>query len=214
MDKRFKTPAQKARTKRERLDRRNRRHREREWIAAAHAADQAGSPVNFLLTLSLHHLADEYGASERFLGLSSPENQELRIWAALRRVAQRHGVQWLALRAPEHDRTKQRHVHIGAYMPSDRALRDAIASVERITGVSAGWIDSRGRSLGRWVHGVVAKSPGGAWMIQRDVIGERGNPHLIAYLAKGSGKRRVEGQHRLSQDLRHLAAQHMTRATV
>lgn len=211
MDKRFKTAAQKARTKRERIDRRDRRQREREWIAAGQAADRAGVPVDFALTLSLHHLVAEYGASERFLSLS-PERQELRIWAALRRVAQRHGVPWVALRAPEHDRTKQRHVHIGAHMPSDSALRDAITTIERITGVSAGWIDCRGRSLGRWVHGVVAKSAGGAWMIQRDVVGEPGNPHLIAYLAKGSGKRRVAGQHRLSKDLRQLATEHMARA--
>lgn len=208
MDRRRKTAAQKERTKRERIARRDRRERQRTWSLAGQAAHLANMPINFSLTLSSHHLADEYGASPNFLS-QSPERQELRIWAALRRVAQRHEVQWIAARAPEHDKGKGRHVHIVAHMPSDAAMRDAISAIERITGVSAAWIDGRGLSLGHHLHGVIAKSPGGAWMMQRDVIGEPGNPHLMAYVAKGSGKRRVDGQHRLSQDLRALTTEHI-----
>lgn len=212
MDRRRRTPAQKERTRRERLASRDKRHRQRRWIAAGQAAHLAGAPLNVALCLSLRHLADEYGAHPDFLGLS-PEQQERRIWIALRRVAHRHGVAWIAARAPEHDRTKGRHVHLAAHLPTDAALRDAIATVERITGVSAAWIDGRGRSLGRHHHGIVAKSPRGAWLIQRDVAGEPGNPHLLAYISKGSGKHHVAGQHRLSAELLSLTTEHMQKAS-
>ena len=204
MDRRRKTSRQKERTKRDRLARR----RKRKWNAAGQAAHLAALPINFSLTLSLQHLPEERGASSRFIG-KTPQQQELTIWAALRRVAKRHGVRWVALRAPEHDRGKGRHLHIAAHMPTEAAMRDAISALERMTGVSAAWIDCRGRSLGRWVHGVIAKSPDGAWMIQRDIAGEPGNPHLVAYVAKGAGKDRVDTQHRMSRDLIAITEEHM-----
>lgn len=208
MDRRRKTAAQKERTKRERLARRAKRQRQHRWNAAGQAAHLADLPINFSLTLSLDRLPEERGASSRFIGKTT-QRQELTIWVALRCVAKRHGVRWIALRAPEHDRGKGRHLHIAAHMPTDAAMRDAISALERITGVSAAWIDGRGRSLGRWVHGVIAKSPQGAWMIQRDIAGEPGNPHLVAYVAKGAGKDRVDTQHRMSKDLIAITEEHM-----
>lgn len=197
---------------RKRLSDAERKHRDREridkrraerWTAAALAAHSAGYPINTFVTVTLHRFDErERGARALFIAADF-KTQESRLWAALRRVAQAHCGVWIAMRAPEHDRGKGRHVHIACHLPDDASRMDAIVAMERVTGAATAWFKPRGARLGR-LHGVVAKSAGGAWMIQRDMGSDPGNPNLIDYIAKASGKAKVEAQHRLSDDLSAL----------
>lgn len=199
MDKRRKTEAQKARTRRARIDRQSAQRRRRKWQEAGRIAHEAGLPFSFHLTLTWGVIDnDDYRPSAGISDLPHAERAR-RVWNALKRIADRRGVPWIAARAPEYDRNKRHHLHLAGHMPHD-ALRDVITTIERVTGAPAAWTDLRGRRLGR-LQGVLAKSEGGGWLLQRDVQGETGNPYLLRYIAKGSGKRTAEGQHRLSRDL-------------
>ena len=98
------------------------------------------------------------------------------------------------------------------HLPDTRALRDAIEAIERLTGAPAARApDMRGKTLpggGRPTHGVVAMSACGGWLLQRHVEAAGGSGVALAsYAAKGSGKAKVEGQHRLSDSLSALARQ-------
>lgn len=202
LDKRRKTPAQKARTAAARLARSQARRRVLHWEAAARAAEAAGYPLNATLTVAWSPLR-----GGPIVGLPAVA-REKRLWADLQQVAARAGVPWLAARGPEYDRTRGLHLHIVLHLPDARALRDAIASVERRTGAPAAWCDMRGRTLrggGRVTHGIVAKAAHGGWLLQRHVDAAGGTGvDLARYAAKGDGKATVEGQHRLSNALSAL----------
>lgn len=197
-DRRRKTREQKAKTYRARIARRLARQREQDWLEAAQRADDDDLPLNFALTVTFRALAQET-CCPAFMALSDAEKAKA-IWAALRRVAASNGVEWIAARAPEYDSRKGPHLHVAAHMPDAVAMQEAVAAIERVTGAPAAWQALRGRRLGR-VQGVIAISPGGGWMAQRDMGSDRGNPGLLRYVAKGAGKHRAEGQHRLSNAL-------------
>lgn len=201
-DRRRRTEAQKAKTQRDRRDRHARQQREDIWRKAALAAHANGHPLNIAFTISQSALVAEDGHREDFTALTH-EEQEKRMSAALRRLAQKHGIPWLSLRAPEYDPTKKRHVHIVAHFPED-AMREAIGAIERLTGVPATLLDLKGVRLGKRLQGVIAKSSNGSWMAQRDLFNVPGNPALVGYVSKGSGKHRVQGQHRASTALLEL----------
>lgn len=137
--------------------------------------------------------------------------REKRLWAELRMVATRAGVKFIAGRAPEHDKTHGLHLHVTIHLPNIRAITDAIETIGQLTGAPAVWCDMRGRCLrssGRTTRGVVAKSACGGWLLQRQDPASNGSSvDLVTYTAKGTGKSKVEGQHRLSNDLAALARQ-------
>jgi hypothetical protein len=142
------------------------------------------------------------------LGLP-PAERDRRVWAALRRVASRHAVPFVAVRAPEHDRQRGQHLHLALHLPGDDAIRDALAAIERLTGALADDVTITGRplsGLGRQRQGVVAASPCRGWMLQRAVTGGGGSAVALAqYLAKSAGRDVALGQHRLSNALAALA---------
>lgn len=209
-DRRRKTPAQKAKTAKARQTRAATQRRRQLWTAAAPAASSAGYPLNTALTVTWAALQDGDRRPGHILDVDAVE-REKRLWSELRLVAARAGVEWIAARAPERDRTRGLHVHVALHLPDTRALRDALDVVERLTGAPAVWCDMRGRSLrggGRNTHGVVAKSACGGWLLQRHVEAAGGSGVALAtYTAKGTGKTKVEGQHRLSNSLSALSRQ-------
>jgi hypothetical protein len=144
--------------------------------------------------------------------------REKRLWAELRMVAARAHVPFLAARGPEHDKTRGLHLHLSLHLPNSAAVKDVIDTIGRLTGAFAAWVDMRGRTLrsgGRATRGVVAKSECGGWMIQRhDPTANGLSVDLITYMAKGSGKSKVTGQHRLSNDLTALTRQWQSKATI
>lgn len=200
MDRRRRTAEERAATQRRHIEERDRRKRAGRWHTAAQAAHDAGLPVNVFITVSLDGLAEKELHPREAFTSRAPEEQEKILWGSLRRLAVRRGIPWIGLRAPELDRNRGRHVHIGGHAPDDDTLLDIVAAVARITGVKADRLNLRGFSHGKHC-GVIALSPARAWMVQRDVRGLNGNPDLIDYVAKAAGKRRVTGQHRLSTDL-------------
>jgi hypothetical protein len=208
-DGRRKSEAAKAATKKARIARASARRRVINWSGAASAAEAAGYPLNVALHITWSTLIKRERRDDHFLSLPAVE-RERRIWSALRLVAARAGVPWLAARAPEHDRRgRGLHLHLVLHLPNVAAIRDALGVVERLTGATAAWIIPSGRTLrgnGRHHHGVVAMSACGGWFMQRRVetLGGSGAA-LAAYAAKGDGKALVEGQHRLSNDLTALA---------
>jgi hypothetical protein len=203
-DGRQKTAAQKAQTKAARLARADTHRRQQRWTAAALAASAAGYPLNFLLTVSWPKIEDGDRRAGHILAKKIVD-RETHLWSELRQVAARAGVEWIAARAPEYDKTRGHHIHIPGHLPDDRALRDAINIIENITGAPAEWCDMRGRTLrgnGRISHGCVAMSENGGWLLQRHVATAGGSGFaLAAYAAKGTGKAKVESQHRLSNAL-------------
>ena len=211
-DRRKKTPAQKAKTRAARLVRAATQRRRQLWTAAAPAAEAAGYPLTTALTVTWAALMDGDRRRGHILDMDVVE-REKRLWTELRLVSARSGVDWIAARAPEHDRTRGLHLHMALHLPDNRAIRDAIEVVERLTGAPAARPpDMRGRSLRgggrRPTHGVVAMSACGGWLLQRHVEAAGGSGIALAsYAAKGSGKAKVEGQHRLSNGLSALARQ-------
>jgi hypothetical protein len=212
VDRRTRTADEKRQTRALRLQRADRRRREKTWPRAAIAAERAGLALNCFATIAWHPLAT---AGERrdghCLGLP-PAERDLRIWAALRRVASRHGVAFVAMRAPEFDRQRGQHLHVAIHLPTDGAIRDALAAIERLTGAPADDVTITGRpmaGLGRQRQGVVAVSGCRGWMMQRAVPGAGGSAKAIAvYLAKATGRDVALGQHRLSNALSALARPH------
>jgi hypothetical protein len=203
-DGRRKTPAQKAKTQAARLVRADTHRRQQRWTAAALAASEAGYPLNFLLTVTWSKIEDGDKRPGHILDRLTIE-RETYLWAELRQVAVRAGVEWVAARAPEYDSTHGSHLHIAGHLPDDGALKDALNVVEQLTGAPAMWRDMRGRTLrggGRTSQGCVAMSANGGWLLQRHVATAGGDGFtLAAYAAKGTGKAKVEGQHRLSNSL-------------
>jgi len=203
-DRRQRTAAQKAQTKAARLARADTWRRKQRWTAAALAASEAGYPLNFMVTLSWPKIEDGDRRSGHIL-TKKIVDRETHLWTELRQVAERAGVEWIAARAPEYDKTRGQHLHIAGHLPNDRALRDAINIVENLTGAPAKWRDMRGRTLpgdGRTSQGCVATSANGGWLLQRHMATAGGSGFaLAAYAAKGTGKAKVEGQHRLSNAL-------------
>jgi hypothetical protein len=203
-DRRRTTAAQKAKTAAARLARADTHRRQQRWTAAAIAATAAGYQLNFLLTVSWPKIEDGDRRAGHILAKKIVD-RDTHLWSELRPVAARAGVEWIAARAPEYDKTRGQHLHIAGHLPNDRALRDAINIVENLTGAPAKWCDMRGRTLpgdGRTSQGCVAMSANGGWLLQRHMATAGGSGFaLAAYAAKGTGKAKVEGQHRLSNAL-------------
>ena len=203
-DGRCRTPAQKAKTATARNARADTHRRQRRWAEAALAASAAGYPLNFMLTVTWPKIDD----GDRRPGhiLEKPTvDRENHLWSELREVAARARVDWIAARAPEYDKTRGQHLHIAGHLPNDDALKDALNVVEHLTGAPAMWSDMRGRTLrggGRMSQGCVAMSANGGWLLQRHMATAGGDGFtLAAYAAKGAGKAKVAGQHRLSNAL-------------
>ncbi len=209
-DRRLRTPAQKAASAAARLARAATRRRRQLWTAAAPASEAAGYPLNTAITITWAALEGGDKRRGHILAMGEIE-REKRLWSELRFVAARAGVEWIASRAPEHDRKHGLHIHLPMHLPDTGALSDALDVVERLTGAPAAWRDMRGRTLrggGRTTHGVVAMSACGGWLFQKHVAAMGGSSIALAsYAAKGSGKSKVEGQHRLSNGLSALARQ-------
>lgn len=218
IDRRRRTDAEKARTRAKRQAKASERRRQAQWIAAAIAAADAGTPFNVAVHLTWFNLAngDRRGGRSDILGLDLAE-REKRVWAALRQIAVRHGVDWIAARAPEYIGHRGQHLHLAVHLP-DMALADVIEAVQRLTGVPAEWVDFRGRSsrsAGRNSRGVIGRSACGGWLIQRNTRkGADGGSGIMAYAAKGDGKAQVEGQHRLSNAAAALAREHAKRRNI
>jgi hypothetical protein len=203
-DRRRKTPAQKAKTQAARLARADTHRRQQRWTAAALAASAAGYPLNFMLTVTWPKIEDGDRRRGHILAKKIVE-REAHLWSELRQVAVRARVEWVAARAPEFDKTHGQHLHIAGHLPNDAALKDAMNVVEHLTGAPAMWCDMRGRTLrggGRISQGCVAMSANGGWLLQRHMATAGGSGFTLAtYAAKGTGKAKVEGQHRLSNAL-------------
>jgi hypothetical protein len=203
-DKRRKSEAAKRKTAVERNNRRKRNIRKRKWQSANQAAAHAGFPMNTAIT-----------ASWSQLGIDDAHGAELALWDGLRKLAKDNGFAWLAMRAPEKGGRGGRHMHLFCHAPDDTARLAIIGLIAEKTGAAWAWLDLNGRRLkdcgsGKPIHGIMAKSRGGEWMVQRNLPDLGGVDILTAYLAKGDGKSRVDGQHRMSQALEALAKQAAT----
>jgi hypothetical protein len=162
------------------------------WTAASDAAAKAGHPLNVALHITWLALM----AGDRRDGhvLGAPErDRERRVWSALRLVAARARVPWLAARGPEHGRTRGLHLHLVLHLPDAAALRDAVTVIERLSGAPAEFLDARGKTvggLGRRHLGVVARSGCGGWMLQRNDPQAGGTGALLAYARRRPARTR------------------------
>lgn len=208
-DRRRKPEAEKAKNRAARIARASATRRLSHWKRAANATEAAGQPLNLALHITWSALEAGDRQDGHCLGLPQPDRDK-RLWSSLRAVAVRAGVPWLAFRAPEYDRRRGLHVHLGMHLPQSRkTLLDAIATISRLTGASAAWVSFGGRSvpgLGGRIEGVVARSYCGGWMLQLNLRATNGGGSGIAsYASKGAGKRQATGQHRLSTALSQRA---------
>lgn len=189
--------------------------RQRQWMAAASAAVDAGLPLTVTLHITWHRLMQN---GERRAGncLALAENERVtKIWNAVWRLLKRNGVPFIAMRAPEYDATKGAHLHLPAHVP-DALLKKVVAVIERLTGAPAEIYrapDSAEfkrpyRTQGRTCHGVVAVSACGGWMLQKNLRPLTGGSTSIAeYTAKSSRRPDTGAQYRLSHELAALARQ-------
>lgn len=93
----------------------------------------------------------------------------------------------------------------------EHAWRDVVAMIEKITGKVAAWFHPEGRTVGKGydaVHGVVAKSADGSWMLQRNIPALGTNEALIDYIAKQSGKEKTVERHQRSEALMDITRLH------
>ena len=145
--------------------------------------------------------------------LGLPENERVNIvWDRLRRLAAEFGEDvWIAARAPEYDREKGLHIHIGARIPAAAHLR-LIRLIERLTGAPAEKVYTTPATVthrGRKCHGVMARGQLGAWLIQRNTrAGTGGTEGLMRYLRKAPKAAETSAQFRLSNDMLRIARSH------
>lgn len=197
LDKRVKSEAAKLKTRRARDARREVYRRERYHLSAAQAAAAAGFPLNFAIMVSWSAL-----------GIDDARGAELALWSALRSCAAGSGFPWVALRAPEKVAGRGgRHVHFVCHVPDDAARLRIIQLIAEKTAAPPAWVSTEieGRRLqdrGHRISGVMNKSRGGEWLVQRNIPRLGGIDTLVKYDAKASGKAAVDGQHRLSQKLK------------
>lgn len=193
-DGRRRSPAQKERTRLRRQAKADQRRRRSEWSRSVDATVQAGFPINAHITI----LSD----------VDHVEEITSAMWRRLRRLMQRKGLPFYAVRAPEYARNRGQHLHIALHLPPNLYGDVATALVEVTGSRMAGWFDVAGRSLGNTL-GVVTKSDCGGWMLQRHVEGAGGCPkRLIGYTAKGDGKHKAIGRHQRSGELIQLTRKH------
>lgn len=189
--------------------------RQRQWMAAASAAVDAGLPLTVTLHITWHRLMQN---GERRAGncLAMAEKQRVdAVWKGVRRVLRQNKVMFVAARAPEYDATKGPHLHLPAHIPDD-LLRKVVAVIERLTGAPAEIYrapDSAEfkrpyRTQGRTCHGVIAVSACGGWMLQKNLRPMTGGTTgIIEYTAKSSRRPDTGAQYRLSHELAALARQ-------
>lgn len=145
--------------------------------------------------------------------LGLPENERVNtVWDRLRRLAAEFGeATWIAARAPEYDREKGLHIHIGARIPAAAHLR-LIRLIERLTGAPAEKVYTTPATVthrGRKCHGVMARGQLGAWLIQRNTrAGTGGTEGLMRYLRKAPKAAETSAQFRLSNDMLRIARSH------
>jgi hypothetical protein len=210
-DRRRRPDEVKAATKRARIARASARRRVPTWLEAAASAEKLGHPLNVALHITWSALIDGERREGHVLGLPAVA-RERRLWSALRLVAARARVPWLAARGPEYDQRRGLHLHMALHLPDAAAIRDAIAVVERLTGAPAERLDMRAWTVPgqgkRQFHGTIAVSGCNGWLMQRRVEALKGGGKgLLRYAAKGDGEVEVEGQHRLSNELVALVRQ-------
>jgi hypothetical protein len=203
-DRRRKSDAEKLKTRQRHNLHRKHNVRKREWQAAKDAAARAGFSMNMVATVSwsLSNIDDAHGA-------------ELDLWRHLRVLAKGMGFPWLAMRAPEKGGRGGRHMHLFCHAPNDAARLAIIALIAEKTGAGLARLHLDGfrlKDCGRTIQGIMAKSRGGEWMVQRNMP-ELGDVDILTnYIAKAHGKARVDGQHRLSASLVALVKQSSVRS--
>lgn len=187
------------------------RRREAEWRHAGSAVEAAGLPMTTAIhvTWSACHAADMRAG--HILGKSEQERVNT-LWDRLRRLAAEYGAEaWIAARAPEYDRQKGLHLHMGLRLP-EAAYRRAIGILEKLTGAPAEAIFTRDKTIthhGRKVHGVIARGQCGAWLLQRNTrAGIGGTEGLMRYIRKAPKAAETSAQFRLSGDMLRIARAH------
>ena len=169
-------------------------------------------PITTAITITWHACEVGERSDGHILGL--PENERANtVWDRLRRLAKDYGAEaWIAARAPEYDREKRHHVHIGARIPAAADLR-LIRTIERLTGAPHEAIYPKPKTItrpgGRKCHGVIAIGQLGAWMIQKNIRPWDGGSHgLMHYVTKAPRAVQTTAQFRLSNDMLRLARAH------
>lgn len=187
-----------------------RHHRQRviEWERAGQALEAAGLPftVAVHVTWSACYAADQNPGN--FLNRSEADRVNI-LWDRFRRLAAKHGAEyWIAGRAPECDRQKGLHLHMGLRLP-ERAHLYGIGTLERLTGAPHEFIETRGKTIthnGRKVHGVIARGQHGAWLFQRNTrLHQGGTMGFMRYVLKAPKADETTAQFRLSGDLLRIA---------
>ena len=186
--------------------------RETAWQRAGEAVEAAGSPMTTAVTITWSTCLAADRTPGNILGL--PENERVnRVWDRMRRLAREFGEdQWIAARAPEYDRQKAHHVHIGARIPAAADFR-LIKTIERLTGAPAERIYSSPTTVrlpgGRVCHGVIAIGQLGAWLIQKNTrIRDGGTAGLMKYVSKAPRTRQTSAQYRLSCDMLRISREY------
>jgi len=189
-DKRRRSPAQKERTRRGRQARADKRRRQTEWQTSTQAARRAG----YMLDAHITVIAEW----ENIEAISAA------LWRRMRRLMQRNGLPFMAMRAPEYTPRRGHHMHMAQHLP-ERLYGDVASALEAVTGTAmARWFDVSGKSLGN-VAGVVCMAADGSWMLQRHVDGLGGSDErLVQYASKSDGKHKTVGRHQRSAALVEL----------
>jgi hypothetical protein len=185
------------------------RRRQALWERAGNAIEAAGLPITTTITITWSACEAGERHDGHILGL--PENERVNtVWDRLRRIAAAHGAEaWIAARAPEYDREKRHHVHIGARIPAAADFH-VIRTIERLTGAPAEAIFTKPATItrpgGRKCHGVIAIGQLGAWMIQKNLRPWNGGSNgILRYVTKAPRATETTAQFRLSGDMLRIA---------
>lgn len=203
----YKTADEKATTLQRKIRRATAKRRQKPWQIAATVALENGTPLTVAICITWSTCFEADRMEGHSLGLPEKERVAL-FWAALRRIAKKYGIEFIALRAPEFDLNRGHHQHLAAHMP-DAAQRAIIRLLEKVTGAGLrGDIYPNGHREsyhGRVCYGVVARGNLGAWMLQKNTrLSTGGTEGAINYMIKGSGSEHVQTQYRLSNALSAL----------
>mgnify|MGYP006946483174 CR=1 FL=1 len=190
-------------TARERSAEQQREKRAQRYRTAAQVSSSMGYPLTHQLTLTWNALQHGERRDGHCLHLPEPDAVS-RLWRNLKRLMKKHGLPFIAMRAPEYDNQRHRHLHVALHMP--KQLTPALVDViENLTGAPND--TTAAFSVAERNRGYLARSACRGWLLQENRrVGAGGELALAGYLTKSAQRPEITSRYYLSGDLSRLVA--------
>ena len=188
---------------RERSAKQQREKRARRYAMAAQLSSAAGYPLTHHLTLTWGALKEGERRDGHCLHLPEPEVVS-RLWRNLKNLMRKHGLPFIAMRAPEYDNQRSCHLHVVIHLPK-QLTPDLLRVVENLTGAPNDTTTIF--TVIERQKGYIARSGCCGWLLQENRrVGAGGELGLAGYITKSTQRPEIGSRYYLSGDLSRLLA--------